>query len=57
MIVYEPNDLRLDRILDEIQRNSGGKLVWGGDKESLYYIADSGREVHIDVGYPDFGVS
>jgi hypothetical protein len=44
-------------MLNKAQHNSDGKLQWGGDKESLYYIAESGNEVHIDVGFLDFGVS
>ncbi|EZF70911.1 hypothetical protein H105_06826 [Trichophyton soudanense CBS 452.61] len=55
IIVYEENDLRLDRILNEMQKASNDRLVWGGDKESLHYILNSGKGVYIDVGYLDFG--
>lgn len=54
--MYEPHDLRLNRMLEKMETNSAARLQWADDKESLFYIADSGRPVHIDVGYLDFGV-
>ncbi|KKY27598.1 hypothetical protein UCDDS831_g00702 [Diplodia seriata] len=55
LIVFEPNDLRLDAMLEAMVAGSGGKLSWENDKELLYYNTDGGRRVHLDAGYVDFG--
>lgn len=52
--IYEPDEDRLQVILEKMELNSNGKLSWDDCKDLLWWKLESGQELFIDIGYVPF---